>query len=49
MVADGGNYTDVYGAVNFAKQYGMNKKNVEGRIIVVRGIYCGSDKATNIS
>jgi DNA-directed RNA polymerase subunit RPC12/RpoP len=26
MVADAGNKTDVYGAVNFARQYGMSKK-----------------------
>jgi hypothetical protein len=36
MVADAGNHTDVYGAINFARQYGMNKKNVAERILVVR-------------
>lgn len=36
MVADAGNHTDVYGAVNFARQYGMSKKNVAERILVVR-------------
>jgi hypothetical protein len=36
MVADVGNRTDVYGAVNFARQYGMNKENVVERILVVR-------------
>lgn len=36
MVADAGNYIDVYGAINFARQYGINKKNVAERILVVR-------------
>jgi DNA-directed RNA polymerase subunit RPC12/RpoP len=36
MVADAGNRTDVYGVVNFARQYGMSKKNVAERILVVR-------------
>jgi hypothetical protein len=36
IVADVGNRTDVYGAVNFARQYGMNKENVAERILVVR-------------
>lgn len=36
MVADCGNRTDVYGAVNFARQYGMDKENAAERILVVR-------------
>jgi hypothetical protein len=36
MIADAGNHTDVYGAVNFARQYGMSKESVAGRILVVR-------------
>jgi DNA-directed RNA polymerase subunit RPC12/RpoP len=36
MVADTGNRTDVYGVVNFARQYGMSKENVADRILVVR-------------
>lgn len=36
MVADAGNHTDVYGTVNFARQYGMSKKNVAERILVIR-------------
>ncbi|MFL6486273.1 MAG: hypothetical protein ACJ71D_06110 [Nitrososphaera sp.] len=36
MVADAGNHTDVYSAINFARQYGMSKKNVAERILVVR-------------
>jgi DNA-directed RNA polymerase subunit RPC12/RpoP len=36
MVADAGNHTDVYGTVNFARQYGMNKENVAERILVIR-------------
>lgn len=36
IVADAGNCIDVYGAVNFARQYGINKKNVAQRILVVR-------------
>ena len=36
MIADAGNHTDVYGAVNFARQYGMSKESVAERILVVR-------------
>jgi hypothetical protein len=36
MVADTGNRSDVYGAINFARQYGMNKESVAGRILVIR-------------
>jgi DNA-directed RNA polymerase subunit RPC12/RpoP len=36
MVADTGNSTDVYGAVNFARQYGMSKENITDRILVIR-------------
>lgn len=36
MVADTGNRSDVYGAINFAKQYGMNKESVANRILVIR-------------
>jgi DNA-directed RNA polymerase subunit RPC12/RpoP len=36
IVADTGNRTDVYGAVNFARQYGMSKENVADRILVIR-------------
>jgi DNA-directed RNA polymerase subunit RPC12/RpoP len=36
MVADTGNCTDVYGAVNVARQYGMSKENVAQRIFVIR-------------
>ena len=36
MVADAGNKTDVYSAVNFARQYGMSKKDIANRILVVR-------------
>ena len=36
MVADTGNRTDVYSAVNVARQYGMNKENVAERIFVIR-------------
>jgi DNA-directed RNA polymerase subunit RPC12/RpoP len=36
MIADAGNRTDVYGVVNFARQYGMSKKNAAERILVVR-------------
>jgi hypothetical protein len=36
IVADAGNRTDVYGAVNFARQYGMSKENVADRILVIR-------------
>ncbi len=37
MMADVGNRTDVYGAINFARQYGLDKENVADRILVVRG------------
>jgi DNA-directed RNA polymerase subunit RPC12/RpoP len=36
MIADAGNHTDVYGAVNFARQYGMSKESIAERILVVR-------------
>jgi DNA-directed RNA polymerase subunit RPC12/RpoP len=36
MIADAGNHADVYGAVNFARQYGMSKESVAERILVVR-------------
>jgi hypothetical protein len=36
MVADTGNRSDVYGAINFARQYGMNKESVAERILVIR-------------
>jgi hypothetical protein len=36
MVADVGNRSDVYRAINFARQYGMNKEDVGGRILVIR-------------
>jgi DNA-directed RNA polymerase subunit RPC12/RpoP len=36
IVADTGNHTDVYSAVNFARQYGMSKENVAERIFVIR-------------
>jgi DNA-directed RNA polymerase subunit RPC12/RpoP len=36
MIADAGNHTDVYGTVNFARQYGMSKESVAERILVVR-------------
>jgi DNA-directed RNA polymerase subunit RPC12/RpoP len=36
IIADAGNHTDVYSAVNFTRQYGMSKKNVAERILVVR-------------
>jgi DNA-directed RNA polymerase subunit RPC12/RpoP len=36
LIADAGNRTDVYGAVNFARQYGMSKENVAERILVIR-------------
>jgi hypothetical protein len=35
MVADTGNRTDVYGAVNIARQYGMNKENIAERIFII--------------
>jgi DNA-directed RNA polymerase subunit RPC12/RpoP len=36
LVADTGNRSDVYGAINFAMQYGMNKERVAERILVIR-------------
>lgn len=36
MVADTGNRSDVYGAISFARQYGMNKEDVANRILVIR-------------
>lgn len=36
MVADAGNRSDVYGAVNFARQYGLRKEDVADRILVTR-------------
>ena len=36
MIADAGNHTDVYGTVNFARQYGMSKESIAERILVVR-------------
>lgn len=36
IIADAGNHTDVYSAVNFTRQYGMSKKHVAERILVVR-------------
>jgi hypothetical protein len=36
MIADLGNRTDVYNAINFARQYGLNKENVADRILVIR-------------
>jgi hypothetical protein len=36
MIADTGNRTDVYGAINFARQYGMSKEKVADRILVTR-------------
>lgn len=36
MVADTGNRSDVYGAINFARQYGMTKESVADRILVIR-------------
>jgi hypothetical protein len=36
MIADAGNKTDVYGAVNFARQYGMSKNDIANRILVIR-------------
>jgi hypothetical protein len=36
IIADAGNHTDVYGTVKFARQYGMSKKNIGERILVVR-------------
>ena len=36
MVADLGNRSDVYGAINFARQYGMAEERVAERILVIR-------------
>jgi len=36
MVADVGHRSDVYRAINFARQYGMDKEKVADRILVVR-------------
>jgi hypothetical protein len=36
LVADTGNRSDVYGAINFARQYGMDKERTAERILVVR-------------
>jgi hypothetical protein len=36
MIADTGNRTDVYGAINFARQYGLNKEKAADRILVTR-------------
>ena len=36
MVADTGNRSDVYSAINFARQYGLNKEKVANRILVIR-------------
>jgi len=36
MIADTGNRTDVYGAINFARQYGINKNDAADRILVIR-------------
>jgi hypothetical protein len=36
LIADAGNRTDVYRAINFARQYGMNKEQVGDRILVIR-------------
>ncbi|HEX7033337.1 MAG TPA: hypothetical protein VF172_10085, partial [Nitrososphaera sp.] len=36
MVADVGNRSDVYRAINFARQYGMNQEDAGERILVVR-------------
>ena len=36
MVADTGNRSDVYRAISFARQYGMNKEKVADRILVIR-------------
>jgi hypothetical protein len=36
LIADAGNRTDVYRAVNFARQYGLNKEKVGDRILVIR-------------
>jgi hypothetical protein len=36
MVADTGNRSDVYGAIGFARQYGINKESIADRILVIR-------------
>ena len=36
LVADAGNRSDVYGTINFARQYGLNKEEAAERILVVR-------------
>ncbi|HEY1249529.1 MAG TPA: hypothetical protein VGE97_11115 [Nitrososphaera sp.] len=36
MIADTGNRTDVYSAINIARQYGMNKEKTAERILVTR-------------
>ena len=36
MVADTGNRSDVYGAISFARQYGMSKESIANRILVIR-------------
>lgn len=36
MVADTGNRSDVYGAMSFARQYGMNEESIANRILVIR-------------
>jgi hypothetical protein len=36
LIADASNRTDVYRAVNFARQYGLNKEQVGDRILVIR-------------
>lgn len=36
MVADVGNLADVYGTINFARQYGLNAEKAAERILVVR-------------
>jgi hypothetical protein len=36
LIADAGNRTDVYRAINFARQYGLNKEQVGDKILVIR-------------
>jgi hypothetical protein len=36
LIADAGNRTDVYRAINFARQYGLNNEQVGDRILVIR-------------
>jgi len=36
MLADTGNRTDVYGAIEFARQYGLKKEDAASRILVIR-------------